>query len=260
MYHKLQTNTQIFISQNQDGILINFKPENGIGKVIHSVPSRVPFLIEEIIPNKHKKISRLILGYYDKGQSKQFIEIIDFSLHDGQVLETKSIEIEKNSELKRLAPGTYCYPNPEHERKINILSAYNHEIIEPQQFHTNYDEGILRITDVSFSGALENNKTLIEMCLHFGNEETIHTVLKVPTTEREVFQMSPYIWSEMTGKEYRLCPSEDDEYKTFEKFLFRFKNHDLAKEIAYINSWVYNKDYAKKEKIREKIQKHINKG
>lgn len=231
-----------------------------MGKVIHSVPNKCPFLIEEIIPNKYKKISRLILGYYDEEQSKQFIEIIDFSLHDGEVLKTKSIEREKNSELKRIAPGTYYYTNPEHEGKINILSAYNHEIIEPQQFHTNFDEGILRITDVSFSGALENNKTLIEMCLHFGTEETIHTVLKVPTTEREVFQMSPYIWSEMTGKEYRLGPLEDDEYKTFEKFLFRFKTHDLAYEIAYINSWVYNKGYDKKEKIRKKIQEHINKG
>lgn len=262
MTYNLKKDSQLFIGQNKDknSTYIYFKdnifPPCNNGKLIHSISSSNPFLIEEIIPDKYKKISRLVIIYKDEDKQEWCIEKIDFSQHDGEIYSKDKKYIKTVPRV--LAPGTYFYQD---ETGLNTLtSAYTDETIQPEEnFYANYNNGILRIKDISFPFLVEENKKkhLTEMCLHFGTEEIIHLILRMTTNNQEVFQASPYIWSEMTDKQYQLW-QDKDKYMDFCSFLYYFKENDLAKEIVYVNNYVREGNNKLKRKIRNNMQDYIN--
>lgn len=262
MICNLKKDSQLFIGQNKEknSTYIFFKdnifPHCNNSKLIHSISSSNPFLIEEIIPDKSKKISRLVIIYKDEEKQEWCIEKIDFSQHDGELYSKDKQYIKTTPRV--LASGTYFYQD---KTGLNTLaSAYNNETIQPEKiFNVNYNNGILRIKDVSFPFLVEDNpnKHLTAMCLHFGTEEIIHLILKIPTNNQESFQVSPYIWSEMTDKQYQLW-QDKYKYMDFFSFLYYLKENDLAKEIVYVNNYVREENTKLKRKIRNNIQDYIN--
>lgn len=205
------------------GIFLKGNSYDEIGSLIYQVPT-FPNFIEELTPNPFQK--QLVFSYFDNSKRQHILTSITVSLND--VLSPIIHQYLTNEMPYPVAPSVYYYKT-NHLHKL--FNAYDKEdIILNLGINPIYD-----ISDVSFYNLSNNEnkyKEYIGICLHFNQEEILHTILKVPTAHHDNIEICTKVFSERTTAQYNLGTSKKDfiDYSYFKSNLLK---SNFFQEICY---------------------------
>lgn len=254
IYNKymLKENSQIIIGQSFNSSIIEIflkdELQSNFIKSIYQIP-RISFIEEIESDFKDVNRAKLVACYHKQVGCGADIEIIDIDLENKKVLKNKKIDTKDFP--KRLSSGIYVYTNP--NNLTTIISAYGKEL-QPQKFSIQTDDKIIHISNIEINYLSQEASKLFELCLYFNRSEILRTILKVPTEPYDEFEVSRFVYRDLTSEEYYIWDKQNDkEFVPFSTFIQRLTKSKLAQEI--INQT--NQKLDQKKKILTKMQNYI---